>query len=428
MSTPNLTVTMEPFESGTVVCGPLAARTSADDPNAQLSLVLRITNNEVAAVHVNTVTISFTPPPVVNTSAIPVDLPIDPGQSTTWYFATANNIILPLPAPSAVTVGLICNGFGNPATVTKSLAPYQSPVVGGYLFPAKLSELHQGEFWHGRSAVHSPAGGGVQVFAYDMDVQVFDTVSGHWTALVPGGSSSKNEDYRIWGKSVVAMADGTVQSWANDQPTNPNPPADLSPPNPVEGNHFYIQHATDLVLYAHMQPGSLNPQLLSNGAPVKAGDFLGLAGNSGNSSGPHLHIHAIKATQPWQGPPRPILFQDIFVIDRTVLNLPDPSGPWVNVKEQGLPSVDSAIWPASTPPFQVTFRPSHYLAIDPLALVLSSQTYVRLTLPDPPPIDVWTRQVREVVMSMTFEERKATLARVRTLGVRLKALEGQLEG
>jgi Peptidase family M23 len=425
MSAPNLVITVEPFESGSVQYAPLAARTSDANPTGQLSLVLRITNKEAAVVHVNTVTVSFTPPPIVNASAIPADILINPGQTAAWNFATANNIILPVPASPQITVSCICDGFSSPASLMQTLTPYQGNGIG-YEFPAKLSELHLGQFWRGRSAVHSPAGGGNQLFAYDMWVQAWD--GNQWTDLKSGGSHSNNEDYLIWGKSVIAMADGTVQSWANDQPTNPNPPADLSPPNPVEGNHFYVQHGTDLALYAHMQPGSLNPALLTVGAPVAAGTFLGLAGNSGNSSGPHLHIHAIKGTAPWAGPPRPVLFRDINVIDQNVLNLPDPSGPWVAAKNQGLPSSDTAIWPSAVPPFHFSFRPSYYLAIDPLALVLSSQAYVRLTLPDPPPIDVWTRQVREMVKAMTAQQRREALARAKTLDGHLKVLEKELGG
>ena len=60
------------------------------------------------------------------------------------------------------------------------------------------------------------------------------------------------------------------------------------------GNHFYIQHGNEVAGYAHMQKGTLNSKLLAAGAKVTAGDVLGLAGNSGNASEPHLHIHAIK--------------------------------------------------------------------------------------------------------------------------------------
>ena len=61
------------------------------------------------------------------------------------------------------------------------------------------------------------------------------------------------------------MADGVVRSFKNDVPTNPTPTlavpgVDWSPPQPVEGNHFYIQHGENLVIttyagrYAYPKP------------------------------------------------------------------------------------------------------------------------------------------------------------------------------
>jgi murein DD-endopeptidase MepM/ murein hydrolase activator NlpD len=44
--------------------------------------------------------------------------------------------------------------------------------------------------------------------------------------------------------------------------------------------------------YAHLQPGSLRVKV---GDKVHRGQVLGLLGNSGNSSEPHLHFHICNA-------------------------------------------------------------------------------------------------------------------------------------
>ena len=417
MSTPSLMVTVEPALSGAVIYGPLAAGTTFGDEAAQLSLRLWIKNNETAAVVVNTIALSFVPPPVVDPIAIAVNIGIASGETKLWNFATADNVILPDPPPPVFTLAAWCNGFSDPTTLTLPLDPHVNPVAGSaYLFPARIDDLRDGEFWQGRSGVHSPAGGGVQLFGYDMAVVSYDGQSDSWTDLLPGGSDSKNEDHRLWGKPVYAMADGTVDSWANEEPTNPSPPADLSPPVPVEGNHLYIQHGPELVLYAHFQPGSLNGDLMVKGAPVKAGDFLGKAGNSGNSTGPHLHIHATKGTAPWQGPPQPITFREIHVVDRAALAPPSPEGAWVKVKGDvfrgHVADLADCGHPAAVAP-----RMSSDRAIDPLALILSGEVYVKLDA-----AGSWTGRGGEGAESAhcsarrRLRDRRRALCRARTMG------------
>ena len=45
-------------------------------------------------------------------------------------------------------------------------------------------------------------------------------------------------------------------------------------------------------MWAHLQPGSVRVKV---GDHVKRGQVLGLVGNSGNSSEPHLHFHVTDA-------------------------------------------------------------------------------------------------------------------------------------
>ena len=151
------------------------------------------------------------------------------------------------------------------------------------------------------------------------------------------------------------MADGVVKEFLNTVPNNPKPgeQANWQVFPTGGGNHFYIQHGTDIALYAHMQKGSLNPALMQVGNLVKAGDFLGLAGNSGSSSGPHLHVHIRKETTLETGPFRPLLFNTGYTIAKTSFTSLSSSADWMPLTAHGIPGYTSTrafIWPSSGKP------------------------------------------------------------------------------
>jgi murein DD-endopeptidase MepM/ murein hydrolase activator NlpD len=60
-------------------------------------------------------------------------------------------------------------------------------------------------------------------------------------------------------------------------------------PGPAAGNHVRIGTGTEEVLLAHLRPGSVQ---VARGDLVRRGQVIGQVGNSGNSTEPHLHIHA----------------------------------------------------------------------------------------------------------------------------------------
>jgi hypothetical protein len=67
-----------------------------------------------------------------------------------------------------------------------------------------------------------------------------------------------------------------------------------------------------------------------------------------------------------------------------------------------------------------------YVAIDPLALLLRSDVYVRLHLPDPPPPDVWVAQIRGIIKTMSSAERRAASGRAKALVAFANVLEKEL--
>lgn len=94
------------------------------------------------------------------------------------------------------------------------------------------------------------------------------------------------EDFYSWGEQVLAPADGEVIGETNNLPDNPLGTKD--PANPG-GNQVSLRIAPNcFVFIAHMQKGSVK---VKAGDKVKAGQLLGLCGNSGNSDAPHVHLH-----------------------------------------------------------------------------------------------------------------------------------------
>ena len=61
--------------------------------------------------------------------------------------------------------------------------------------------------------------------------------------------------------------------------------------NSGTGNHVVVDHAINgqrvQSVYAHMRYGSIR---VAEGQQMKVGDILGLVGNTGESTGPHLHL------------------------------------------------------------------------------------------------------------------------------------------
>lgn len=364
MSAPNLTIQVEPVEAAALVWATLAAKSSGDQPDGQLLLVLKITNNEPAPIEVTEVTISLPniPPyvmklPPVTTPATP-PLKIDPGPANMREWTLLDswnpNIMLPTPAPATITVGLSCVGLGSPAKVftapaevTMPLAPYSSPAPGGgYAFPFKAADLNKGEFLTGLSS-----GDYHRARAYDLSIHKYFTTTSQWLPFPAGANIIQNQSFYVWGKPVYAIADGVVAQVHNSMPDNT---PGVLPTSPAfnEGNHVYIRHGAEIVMYAHFKSGTIDPAIVA-GASVVKGQLLGRVGNSGRSYGPHLHISVCRSltTPPPEEPLRPLPFSDIYVLALTAVIPaswpPNDNSPWNHVTAQCLPRELSAIWPGN---------------------------------------------------------------------------------
>jgi murein DD-endopeptidase MepM/ murein hydrolase activator NlpD len=102
--------------------------------------------------------------------------------------------------------------------------------------------------------------------------------------------------------------------------------ADLTPPQAdrenLAGNHVVLRcQGTNPqvdVLLAHLQQGSV---AVERGSQVRQGDILAKVGNTGNTSEPHLHIHAVRtgSGSVLQGQGVPIRFDGRFLVRNSVV-------------------------------------------------------------------------------------------------------------
>ena len=101
-------------------------------------------------------------------------------------------------------------------------------------------------------------------------------------------AGTQNADYWAWGKTVLAPAAGRVVE-AVDGVRDNRPQVQVENPQAPAGNHVVLDLGNgEYALLAHLQKGSVRVRV---GDRVRAGAVLGLTGNSGNSSEPHLHFH-----------------------------------------------------------------------------------------------------------------------------------------
>ena len=181
--------------------------------------------------------------------------------------------------------------------------------------PLVLSPPLRGDGWlaangpsnasgHRRALI--PVGGGshiAQRFAIDW-VQLREDGK-TWTA-----DQLKNENYRCYGADALAVTDSVVAEVKDGIAENIPGATSRAVPITLEtvgGNYVSLDLGQGrYAFYAHLQPGSLRVKV---GDKVRRGQVLGLVGNSGNSTEPHLHFHISNASSPLASEGLPYAFE-----------------------------------------------------------------------------------------------------------------------
>jgi murein DD-endopeptidase len=192
--------------------------------------------------------------------------------------------------------------------VAKEAAPVGPPLRGGPWLTANGPHPQRG---HRRAMVPIEGHPSIaQRFAIDY-VKLGDD------NLTFKGDRLKNDSYHAYGVDALAVADGIVVATKDGIPENIPGPASRAVPITLEtvgGNHVIIDIGGGrYAFYAHLVPGSLR---VKTGDRVRRGQVVGLVGNSGNSTEPHLHFHISDGASPLGSDGLPYIHDAFEVVGR----------------------------------------------------------------------------------------------------------------
>jgi hypothetical protein len=201
--------------------------------------------------------------------------------------------------PEALDHRFELKAAANPAATEPSRMSYRAAPVDLWdrEVPVFAPPL-EGEGWLavngccGPDGVHRSAVQSVDAKLYDSQRFAIDWMRIDADGQLVAGDPSEVENWVDYGAKVMAAADGeviaTLDGMKNNVPGKLPDPATITVKT-VDGNHVIIDHGNGFYsFYAHLQPGSVTVEV---GDEVQTGDQLGLLGNTGNTSAPHLHFH-----------------------------------------------------------------------------------------------------------------------------------------
>ena len=154
-----------------------------------------------------------------------------------------------------------------------------------------------------------------------VDIVALDRWGLHASGPLPADPAA----YVIFGRPVVAPCAGEIVVAVDGLPDMSVPKVDRAH---LAGNHVMIRCHGVHILLGHFRRGSVRVRVgdrLSAGAPIAQ------VGNSGNTSEPHLHVHAQRpgtVSAPFSGAPLPIRVAGRYLVrnDRFVVSAPAARG------------------------------------------------------------------------------------------------------
>jgi murein DD-endopeptidase MepM/ murein hydrolase activator NlpD len=201
------------------------------------------------------------------------------------------------------------NGAATPRSLRHRITSESDTVEGGEVSVVTATEMTLGPPLRGSRwlAGNGPSNDSIHrraLLPVEGGARIAQRFAIDWLKLGADGRSfdgdrKLNKNFHAYGAETLAVADATVIATKDGIPENVPGPASRAVPMTLEtvgGNFVVLQLRRDrYAFYAHLQPGSLR---VKPGDVVKRAQVLGLVGNSGNSTEPHLHFQVSDGPSP----------------------------------------------------------------------------------------------------------------------------------
>lgn len=247
---------------------------------------------------------------------LPEDLLLQPNETGIIYLLLNSKI------PMDIKNEIILQTENDPSTL-------QSIIVNININesqPIIISPPLKGTNWYAASAIDNFVGHRRSIFILNGQIKIPERTAVDFVQYGPkglyDGDPLVNTSYYGYGNTIYSPCHGKVIGVMDHIPENiPTKPA-ITPVNSktIGGNYVLIKNKKHYAFLAHMIPGSLKVKI---GDSVKVGQKLGLLGNSGQSTTPHLHFHITNRPESIGDYkiPSPINAQGIpWVFDHFILN------------------------------------------------------------------------------------------------------------
>lgn len=207
-----------------------------------------------------------------------IELPPNAGPDQRAPATLRHRMVFAAGAPGSPTAETMLEDF--PVSVSQEAMPLlSSPFDGGVWLASGISN----DSGHRRS-----------IFAIDGHIHSPERFAIDWIKVGANGDShhdgtAHNQNWWGYGEPIHAVADGEVTQIVDGIPENT--PRVLPTPvtlDNIAGNYIVMRIAPNrYVTHAHLQGGSIRVRVHDH---VRRGDVLARLGNSGNSTGAHLHL------------------------------------------------------------------------------------------------------------------------------------------